>query len=167
MAAEAESARTLVLLRHAKAVEHTDAEHDRARELAPRGLRDAAVAGRWLADNVGVIEMVVHSPAARARQSWEAVAEQLVALPPVLVDERLYGEPVPVLYGVLRELPTTASTVLLVGHNPEFSELAASLTGEAVGLSTCSIAVLRLSAGWESAGPRAAELIDTVTPRAD
>ena len=158
---------TLILLRHAKAGDHTDAAHDLARELAPRGVRDATAAGRWLAANADPIELVVHSPAVRARQTWEAAAGQLAALPPVTVDPRLYGEPVSELYEVIRSLPATASTVLFVGHNPELSELSTALSGSPVGLSTCSIAVLRLADGWQAAGPHSAELRATQTARAD
>lgn len=162
-----DDARTLVLLRHAKATEHTDAGRDLGRPLAPRGVRDAEVAGRWIAANLDPLDLVVLSPAVRVAQTWLAVAGQLTGQPEVDEDRRLYGQPVEELYQLIRELPGTARSVLLVGHNPEMSVLASSLVGSPVGLSTCSIAVLRLPAGWGSTGPDAAELVETLTPRAD
>jgi phosphohistidine phosphatase len=65
---------------------------------------------------------------------------------------------------VLRDLPDTAATVLLIGHNPGAQDLVALLSGQQVGLDTCSIAVLAWTGSWSDDPPTAA-LQQHATPR--
>ena len=58
-----------MLLRHAKSSWKDDLP-DVERPLSPRGRRDAAVAGRWLAEHVGRPDLVLCSVAVRTRQTW-------------------------------------------------------------------------------------------------
>jgi phosphohistidine phosphatase len=59
---------TLVLLRHAKAAYPSGvADHDRP--LAPRGIREAELAGDWLRANLPTIDEVLCSTATRTRQT--------------------------------------------------------------------------------------------------
>src|SRR4051812_50149249 len=66
--------RRLVLVRHAKTEQ---GEPDPSRRLTNRGRRDARAIGQWLAKNGVVPDLVVVSPAARARQTWEIAAPEL------------------------------------------------------------------------------------------
>ena len=78
------TARTLVLLRHAKA-ETPGEVFDYDRRLAPRGAADAVAAGAWLAAHDLLPDLVLCSPAARTRQTWHGVAVGLsVGLGPAL-----------------------------------------------------------------------------------
>ncbi|MDY7556428.1 SixA phosphatase family protein [Cryobacterium sp. 10C3] len=55
------SERTLILLRHAKS-DWSGEVSDLERPLAERGLRQAPLAGAWLARNIGHIDLAVVSP---------------------------------------------------------------------------------------------------------
>lgn len=151
---------TLVLLRHAKSA-WPDGVADLERPLADRGRRDAPVAGRWLREHVRV-DLVVCSPAVRTRQTWRLVAEELDATPEFLVDERVYDASVADLVAVVRELPASAATVLVIGHNPGLSELGGTTTE----LRTSAVAVLRGDVAWADAGPGSYSLVECETPRA-
>jgi phosphohistidine phosphatase len=158
--------RTLVLLRHSKAA-WPDGVKDLQRPLAPRGRRDAPVAGRWLRDNLAVLDLVVLSPALRVQQTWELASAELGYNPPVQEDERLYTDSADQLLQLTRELSDDAPTVLFVGHNPELSVLASVLSGRTMKLSTSSIAVLDISGSWREIAAGRAELRSSVTPRAE
>ncbi|MDQ1719682.1 MAG: phosphohistidine phosphatase [Pseudonocardiales bacterium] len=160
---------TLILLRHAKAAQHPapGGSADRDRPLAPRGRRDATVAGRWLRDNAGHLDLVVLSPALRVRQTWELAQAELGYTPEVREDDRLYAEPVEELLQLIEDLPAEAPTVLFVGHNPELSRLASTLSGSEVELSTSGIAVLDLAGPWTGVTSGSARLRATVTARAE
>jgi len=134
---------TLIVLRHAKSDWPDDVE-DFERPLAGRGRRDAPAAGRWLAEHAGEIDLVVCSPAKRARQTWKRVAGELPSAPKARFEPRLYGEGVAALLDVLADLPEDAGTVLFVGHNPDLSELVERLSGTGCELRTSSIAVIDL-----------------------
>ncbi|NKQ56878.1 histidine phosphatase family protein [Amycolatopsis sp. K13G38] len=135
---------TLIVLRHAKS-DWTGNVPDFDRPLAGRGRRDAPAAGRWLADNAGAIDLVVCSPAKRARQTWKRVAAELPSQPEVRFEPRLYDEGVGALLDVLLDVPAGPKTVLFVGHNPDLSMLVERLSGGECELRTSSIAVVDLA----------------------
>ena len=148
---------TLILLRHGKS-DWSGGEPDHLRPLARRGRRQVPVAGRWLADNVGVIDLAVVSPAVRARETWRLAAAELGVTPPVREDDRVYAGSAGSLLGVVRELPADVKTVVLVGHNPGIEDLAARLTGRSVPMPTSALAVIDLPGPWTGAGDTVAEL---------
>lgn len=148
---------TLILLRHGKS-DWSGGEPDHRRPLAPRGRRQVPEAGRWLADNVGLIDLAVVSPAARTRETWRLAAAELAVPPPVREDDRVYAGSASLLLGVLRELPGELATAVLVGHNPGLEDLVASLTGRRVAMSTSALAVIDLSGPWSAAASSVAEL---------
>jgi phosphohistidine phosphatase len=156
--------RELILLRHAKAA-WPDGVEDLRRPLAPRGIADAGAAGRELAREAP-IDLVLRSPATRVAQTWALVGAELSPPPPAEVSERLYGARPPELLALVGELPATAHTVLLVGHNPDLSVLATRLSGVEVTLRTASIVRLTLSGAWSELVPGAAALAGFTTPRA-
>ena len=148
---------TLILLRHGKS-DWSGGEPDHLRPLARRGRRQVPEAGRWLADNVGAIDLAVVSPAERTRETWGLAAAELAVPPPVREDDRVYAGSARSLLGVLRELPGEVATVVLVGHNPGVEDLVASLTGRSVSMPTSALAVIDLSGPWSAAPNTAAEL---------
>jgi phosphohistidine phosphatase len=148
---------TLILLRHGKS-DWSGGESDHLRPLARRGRHQVEVAGRWLADNIGVIDLAVVSPAERTRETWRLAGAELAVPPPVREDDRVYAGSAPSLLGVLRELPGELATVVLVGHNPGMEDLVASLTGRSVPMPTSALAVIELPGPWSAAADTAAEL---------
>lgn len=164
-------ARTLILLRHAKSA-WPEGVADLQRPLAPRGRRDAPAVGRWLRQHAPAIDLVLCSPALRARQTWELVAAELVAAeldhePGVQYDDRLHAGSAATLLTVTREAAAQVATVLLVGHNPSLEYLLELLTGTAHRLRTSAIAVLTTPAGWAEAEPGAWSLDALATPRGE
>jgi phosphohistidine phosphatase len=157
---------TLILLRHGKS-DWSGGEPDHLRPLARRGRRQVPEAGRWLAANVGAIDLAVVSPAERTRETWRLAAAELAVPPPVQEDDRVYAGSARSLLAVLRELPPEASTVVLVGHNPGVEDLVASLTGHRVPMPTSALAVIDLAGAWAASGNTAAELQAHGRPPAD
>ena len=120
--------------------------------------------GRWIREN-GRAEVVVSSPAVRARTTSDLVTTQLAAQPETRHDNRLYGKPAETLVEVIRELPAV-ETVLLVGHNPVLEDLVELLTGVTVEMKTSTVAVLPTGdRPWAEAGPGWAALDTVTTPR--
>ena len=151
------SERTLILLRHAKS-DWSGEVSDLERPLADRGLRQAPLAGEWLAHNIGPIDLAVVSPAHRARSTWELVEAELAESPPSRIDSRGYAASGAELLTIIRELPEAARTVILVAHNPGISDLAEILTGDWVPMPTSNLVVLGLEGEWSSAGEAPAVL---------
>lgn len=162
----------LVLLRHAKSAYPDVADHDRP--LAPRGRRDAPVAGRWLRDAGLVPDQVVCSTARRARETWELARGGLGTAPPVRYEAQVYQAGADGLLHLVRGAPDAAGTLLIVGHNPAVQELALLLSGRdadaerdgrlRVKFPTSAIAVLEAAGPWSGFQPGAGLLTHFVTP---
>jgi phosphohistidine phosphatase len=156
--------RTLVVVRHAKS-DWPRGVADDERPLADRGRRDAPAIGRWLAGHMGRVDLVVCSPATRARQTWQLASAELEPKPPVREDHRVYGAGPARLLSVLAELPDEVSSVVLVGHNPGLADLVELICGETRELKTSAVAVLRWPGSWADAEFAPATLDDFTTAR--
>jgi phosphohistidine phosphatase len=165
------TARSLVLLRHAKAETPVGVPDDK-RPLSARGHADAQAAGAWLAKR-NVPELVLCSPTKRTRQTWHAVAASLKAKrdPVVRYDRRLYFGDTDDLLAMVRETKDSVSTVLIIGHNPTLSQLAFDLDPDggldSDGLRTCGLSVHAVDGSWSDYGPRRAPITATHTARGD
>lgn len=163
--------RRLVLLRHAKSSWEDDLP-DAERPLSPRGRRDAAAVGHWLAAQVGRPDLVLCSPALRTRQTWTRVCEagpDVLGTAPVRLEPAIYQASTTTLLALVRELAEDLATVLLVGHAPGLPDLAHRLAatggGEPLGdFPTSAVAVLRVGR-WAELGVGTAALDAYAVPR--
>ncbi len=118
------SRKTLLVMRHAKSSWRTDGP-DIRRPLSGRGTRDALVAGQVL--TTFDIDVVLCSAATRAQQTWQEATAGGASAGSVRVLESLYHAGTDQTLGILREVPASARTVLLIGHEPVLSDLITSL----------------------------------------
>ena len=165
--------RRLILLRHAKSAWPDVADHDRP--LAPRGRRDAPVAGRWLRAKGLVPDRVLCSTARRARETWQLAEAGLGARPAAMFSGRVYRAATTELLDLARPTPPEVRTLLIVGHDPAIHELTLELAAaqakdqEVLGrvrakFPTAAIAVLAFAGEWASLGPGQARLASFVEP---
>ena len=153
-------ARILYLLRHAKAGLPEAGRRDHDRKLTGRGRREAAALGARYAGGGELPDLVITSTAARAVQT-AALWSQAAGLPERCITRRegIYlAEPESVLR-LIRGLDESVQRVLLVGHNPTFSELATELSRQLIALPTCAMAVLSIAGAWADAGAASARLL--------
>jgi len=167
--------RTLVLLRHAKA--ETPGElPDFERGLTAKGESDADAAGSWLADERLRPDLVLCSSARRTRQTWQGVAVALtqadpaVPSPEVRYEQGLYDGGRTEVIDLLRAVPDSVRTVLVVGHNPTMSDVSVLLRpqddgGSSEELKTAGMAVHRAERPWSQTEPSSLPLITTHTAR--
>jgi phosphohistidine phosphatase len=94
--------------------------------LTEKGRSQSRRLGRFLADRKFVTDLVLTSPKVRARETAEIVAGHLAM--PVVVDDRLGAAiDLAMLEGILRDQHDPVRPIL-VGHDPDFSELLAALS---------------------------------------
>ncbi len=134
--------KTIFLLRHAKSSwNHPDLE-DADRPLNKRGKRQAPEMGKMIwAENL-TPDLILSSPAERARKTAEAVAEACGYDGKIDFIEDFYPGGPSAYLRVLCELPDGVQRVMVVGHNPGLEEFLRELVGER-----------GMSAGSDSAGP--------------
>ena len=119
----------LILLRHGKAEPDSDSGDDFDRRLAPRGVQESADMGARLADMGFLPQVALVSPAARAKATWEAAQAAFPNAETRFLDH-LYHADSETIRRAAEEAGETASTVMMVGHNPGMQELTIRLLQE-------------------------------------
>lgn len=166
----------LLLLRHAKSGWTDPGLDDRDRPLTERGSEAARIMGRRIATLGLEPELVLCSPARRARDTWKIVAEQLRSAPRSLVEESIYdfgngGR----LLSAIRTAGGDAGTLMLIGHNPSIERLAQRLAGSGDAklrkrleqkYPTAALAVLHFgAAAWSGIAEGQGELVHFIRPK--
>ena len=162
---------TLVLLRHAKSA-YPDGVADHDRPLAPRGRREAGLAGNWLRASLPAIDAVLCSTAARAR---ETLAHTGIDAPVRYVD-RLYDAVPGTVIDEITHVDDDVAILLVVAHAPTISQVALGLVGTdssntaaaeriSTKFPTSAMAVFRLTRSWKDLELGSAELVDFHVPR--
>jgi phosphohistidine phosphatase len=124
----------LWILRHAKAASQGTEGDDHSRPLTGRGRRQTTQVAAHMADKVAsgepVPDLVLSSSATRARMTAEPVHAALGDGIPLDIEPALYGADPDDIVHRLRLVGDDTSSVMIVGHNPTFHELALLLVSD-------------------------------------
>jgi phosphohistidine phosphatase len=166
----------LILLRHAKAAPQTEGVSDHDRALTADGRRASGSIGQAMRKAGLTPEVVLVSSSLRTQQTLDALESA------DLWDERPNIDTLPGLYmatyrqirDILRALPETVRSVLVIGHNPGLQELALNLAGPAAAkpefarlagsYPTASLTEFLVTTPWSKLNPGAAALQRFVQP---
>ncbi|TWD57985.1 phosphohistidine phosphatase [Agrobacterium vitis] len=139
----------IYLLRHAESGWPENGQKDFDRTLSDAGYAQAEVVMDQAADRNYRPDLVLCSTAVRCRQTAEAVRRTLCAEDiPLRYIDQLYNGSLEIYLEIL-SATDTASSVMLIGHNPTISETLETLVGAdqvaaviAQGYPPCGLAVL-------------------------
>jgi phosphohistidine phosphatase len=161
--------RTLILMRHGKS-SYPDGISDHARPLAPRGRREAGLAGQWLRQTQPPIDAVRCSTAIRTRETLAATG--LTA--PVVYEAGIYEASPRTLIELVQLSDDDVTTLLVIGHAPGMPwtawELASNRDSDpAIELSrkfpTSALAVLEFDRPWAQVDEGTGDLVRFHIPR--
>lgn len=145
--------KTILIMRHAKSSWDDSSLRDFERPLNKRGRRDAPAMGQYLTDLGLIPEVIVCSPAERARETIHLLAEATNADRDIVhYDEALYYEGADAYLDAIRKAPEDAEIVLVAGHNPTIEQVVSRLAGGNTRrkITTANIACFYTSASaWE------------------
>lgn len=119
--------RTLMLLRHAKAVVADGKIRDRDRPLAPRGQRDAPKIGAYMARHRLLPDCAIVSPSKRTRETWDLMVSPLGLRMQPILEDRLYDASPQTVMEVIQETVGNCPTLLVIAHNPSLHRVALGL----------------------------------------
>ncbi|HKT76732.1 MAG TPA: histidine phosphatase family protein [Sphingobium sp.] len=166
----------LTLLRHAKSDWDDPVARDFDRPLNRRGEKAARLVGQFAKGRKMQFDMLIASPAVRVVQTLDTfLAGYGEPLEPHW-DRRIYLASAPTLFDVICDLPESASSAIMAGHNPGLEELILELVPDngasplrddvEVKFPTASLAVMDLAIDrWADAGPDIATLVSFTRPR--
>jgi len=164
----------LLLLRHAKSA-CPDGVEDQDRPLSERGRRDAPRMAAHIAAAGLRPDFALVSPARRTQETWALVAPALGGGCPSRTVPSIYeAEPEAILKAV-QDAPEESGTLLVIGHNPGFEDLAALLAPHAdheafarmkTKYPTAGLAVIAIdNQRWTDVAPGSGRLEAFVTPK--
>src|ERR1700704_3713214 len=134
----------LLLLRHAKSSWKDESLSDFDRPLNERGRKAAQAIGRYLRKQKMMPDLVLSSPAVRARETTGIITTTAKLTAEIRYDQRIYEADPLRLVHVLSQIEDNFRSVLLVGHNPGMAELLGLLTGSSQHMPTAALAKIRL-----------------------
>jgi phosphohistidine phosphatase len=166
----------LTLLRHAKSGEDLAARRDFDRQLNGKGRRAARAIGRHMRDSALAFDRVIASPATRVVETVAEVGAGYGAGLQPDWERRAYLASAAELLDLVHEAPDSASSLLLVGHNPGLEQLVLLLVPDQAGddardrveekYPTASLAEIALEvAHWADVMPGGGRLTRFVRPR--
>ena len=125
--------KTLYLVRHAKSSWKFPELDDFDRPLNKRGKRDAPMMGKRLRRQGIRPDLIISSPAKRAKKITQVMMKALdVAPSAVRYDRAVYEASADDLLALLRTVDDSVTTLVLVGHNPELTTLSNQLTDHSI-----------------------------------
>jgi phosphohistidine phosphatase len=163
--------KTLLVLRHGKS-DWSTGEDDFDRPLIDRGRLGSRKMGAWIRHRKLRPDLVLSSPAERARETTEAACQAMgLAAKKVRWDERIYAAPTEFLLAALADCPKGVERVMLVGHNPGLEDLVAYLAegeldipDDGKVLPTSALAQLEVFADWPKLTRGCATLVSVTRP---
>ncbi|HEX4952569.1 MAG TPA: histidine phosphatase family protein [Thermoanaerobaculia bacterium] len=158
---------TLLLMRHAKSDWESSHQSDHDRPLSKRGIKAAGLMGEVLTATDSAPDLVVTSSAERARRTAELAHEAGGWSCPVLESDALYASRPETVLEAVKGLHGEPSVLLLVGHEPVWSQLLSELVGGgSFRFPTAAVAAVELAIPtWADLAPGNGQLLWFVTPR--
>lgn len=119
--------KTLYLMRHTQKEENLNKD-DYDIELTTKGLDDAQQMAKILKKENVVFDLIVSSPAKRARLTAEIIAENTDYSKSVMYNEVIYQAFLNELMETISYTYDNIDSLLIIGHNPALASLAVNLT---------------------------------------
>jgi phosphohistidine phosphatase len=156
--------KTLFLIRHAKSSWAAVGLRDFDRTLELRGHNDAPRMAKYLKNLGFKPDLIVTSPAMRARTTAEYFAREFnISTESIDNQQDIYEADERTIAHIIHELPESANTVLMFGHNPTFTYIADSYSKKHrfENIPTCGIVQIQSDtegSPWETFNPKTAEV---------
>ena len=131
----------LYLIRHAKSSWKNPGMSDKERPINKRGLKDAPKMGKYLKKNEKKPDLILTSPARRALETAELIADKIdYNIESIISDEEIYEATTIDLLEIVRNLDDSFKSVFLFGHNPAITFLSNYLTDAVIdNVPTCGV----------------------------
>ncbi|MFI5204535.1 MAG: SixA phosphatase family protein [Flavobacteriales bacterium] len=143
--------RTLYVIRHAKSDWNDATLSDFDRPLNNRGKRDAPQMGKWLKKQNEIPDLIISSPAKRAKKTIEKIAEEIeYDEKNIHWEKNLYETNVKTWLTVVCAIDNKHTNVFLVGHNDTLTQFVNYVADAGiVNVPTCGVVKIEFNvSGW-------------------
>ena len=159
----------IYIMRHAKSDWDNDLG-DFDRPLNKRGEKAAPLMGEWLLQKYGKPDLILASPAKRAKQTAVAVAKACGYSKDLVWDHHIYLASSRQIITVITNIPNHFESVLLIGHNPTLGDIVLQAYykkyGQGVDMPTGAVGVFEVDIKqWADFSFNKLSIIDYETPK--
>ena len=156
----------LLVLRHAKSSWADPDLADFDRPLNERGLLAAPFMGSVITSDGLTPELIVGSPAERAKRTAELAKEGGGIPSEIRFDDRIYEASPQTLLKVASDVEPKFASVMIVGHNPGIEGFVRLLTSVLEAMPTASLAEIDLDINdWSKIAPGCGTLVRVIRPK--
>lgn len=140
----------IFLVRHAKSYWGDQSLSDFDRPLNKRGKNDAPFMGKILKEISVQSDLIISSPAKRAKKTALAIAHKIdYPQNKILFNEELYEASTKDILKVLKEVDEVYRFVMLFGHNPGLTLLNNFISNSYIdNIPTCGVVALEFDKNW-------------------
>ncbi|XPV69426.1 MAG: SixA phosphatase family protein [Halarcobacter sp.] len=157
--------KTLYIMRHAEKNINKTYAHDYDVELTAQGFEDVKSVAYKLKEEDSFPDLIVSSPAIRARQTAETLCDVLEYNKSIMYNEVIYQAFLNEIVESINYTFDTVQTLLIIGHNPSLTALSLSLGGVKEEISTSNIIKIEFDCdSWTSITKENAKYIKTFKP---
>lgn len=158
----------LYLVRHAKSDWSNPSLDDFDRPLNQRGKKNAPFMGKVLKKKKIKPDLIISSPAYRARETARKIAKKIRYLDEIMYNEHLYEASLKEILEIVTFIEDEYDEVFIVGHNPGLNTLAFYLVDFNENIPTSGILEIEFnSQTWREINKKNAKLVSFEYPKKD
>ena len=159
--------KTVLLIRHAKSSWDQAGLADIDRPLNERGKATAPVMADIIHSKGLNPDLIISSPAKRARQTAKAFRKKYgIKKSQMLIEPAIYHGDENNILDILRSLPDSLNSIFLFGHNPTMNYLSVMFSDKGTHVPTCGIQHLEFNVDhWSQIVPDKTALKEFIYPK--
>lgn len=158
----------LYLIRHAKSDWSNPALDDFDRPLNNRGKKNASLIGRLLHKKDIHPDLIISSPAYRARETTRKIAKKISYKNEIMYNENIYESSLKTILEIVNFIEDEYDEVFIVGHNPGLNMLAFYLIDFNDNLPTVGVLEIEFDCeSWREVNKKNAKLVSFEYPKKD
>jgi phosphohistidine phosphatase len=156
----------LYLIRHAKSSWEDFSLSDFDRTLNKRGEKDAPFMGNILKNKDIDIDIILSSPAKRAKQTAKIIANKLNCEEKIVFEPNIYEASLQDIENIVKDINNSHKTAFLFGHNPSLNMFAYKYLHYQENIPTCTIVAIEFECkNWNDISPKNAKKIFIEYPK--
>ncbi|MCK5110576.1 MAG: histidine phosphatase family protein [Arcobacteraceae bacterium] len=158
--------KTLYIIRHAKSSWKDLTLNDFDRPLNKRGKLNAPLMGDILKDKNIVPNMIISSPAKRAKTTAKIIADKINFSKSIIFDKNIYEASIHNLHRIITKVDDENNILFLFGHNPSLNMLVESFVDFDENIPTCGVVEIEFNCDkWMDISQKNAKLISFDYPK--
>jgi phosphohistidine phosphatase len=153
--------KTIYLVRHAKSSWEDPKLVDFNRPLNTRGKKDAPFMGVQLNNKQIEPDLILASPAKRAKKTAQAIAEK-ISYPAknILFKDEFYEASEKTLLDIIKKIDERFDSVMVFAHNPGLTQLNNLISNNYIeNIPTCGVVALECNKKWSEIGKNSCKLL--------